>query len=76
MNIVRTLSDDGSCVLTFDRAGSAANVFDRETLEELEAHLAAMEKEPGLRGVIITSAKPKIFIAGADLNPTSATGGS
>src|SRR5215211_6695641 len=68
MNIVRTLTSDGSCLLTFDRPGSSANVFDRVTLEELEAHLAAIEKESGLRGVILTSAKPKIFIAGADLN--------
>lgn len=68
MNITRSITSDGSCVLTFDRAGSSANVFDRETLEELELNLAAIEKEPGLRGVILISAKPKIFIAGADLN--------
>ena len=68
MNIVRSSTADGSCVLTFDRAGSSANVFDRETLLELEAHLAAIEQDSGVRGVILASAKPKIFIAGADLN--------
>jgi 3-hydroxyacyl-CoA dehydrogenase/enoyl-CoA hydratase/3-hydroxybutyryl-CoA epimerase len=68
MNITRTTTSDGSCVLTFDRPGSSANVFDRETLAELESHLAELEKEPGVRGVILASAKPKIFIAGADLN--------
>jgi 3-hydroxyacyl-CoA dehydrogenase / enoyl-CoA hydratase / 3-hydroxybutyryl-CoA epimerase len=68
MNIVRSSTPDGSCILTFDRAGSSANVFDRGTLEELESHLAAIEQEPGIRGVILASAKPKIFIAGADLN--------
>jgi 3-hydroxyacyl-CoA dehydrogenase/enoyl-CoA hydratase/3-hydroxybutyryl-CoA epimerase len=68
MNIIRSLTADGSCVLTFDRAGSSANIFDRETLEELESHLATLEKETGIRGLILISAKPKIFIAGADLN--------
>jgi 3-hydroxyacyl-CoA dehydrogenase / enoyl-CoA hydratase / 3-hydroxybutyryl-CoA epimerase len=68
MNIVRTSMPDGLCVLTFDRPGSSANVFDRETLDELEAQLAILENEPSIRGVILTSAKPKIFIAGADLN--------
>jgi 3-hydroxyacyl-CoA dehydrogenase / enoyl-CoA hydratase / 3-hydroxybutyryl-CoA epimerase len=68
MNIVRSSQPDGTCVLTFDRAGSTANVFDRETLEELEAHLQAIEQDPGVRGVLLASAKSKIFIAGADLN--------
>ncbi|MES2695936.1 MAG: 3-hydroxyacyl-CoA dehydrogenase NAD-binding domain-containing protein [Verrucomicrobiota bacterium] len=67
MNILRTTQADGTCVLTFDRANSSANVFDRATLEELDAHLDAIEREP-VRGVIVVSAKPKIFIAGADLN--------
>ncbi len=68
MNITRSNSADGTCILTFDRAGSSANVFDRATLEELDAHLAGLETETGLRGVVLASAKPKIFVAGADLN--------
>lgn len=68
MNIVRTSTPDGTCVLTFDRPHSSANVFDRTTLEELEHHIAEIEKDSAVRGVILTSAKPKIFIAGADLN--------
>ncbi len=68
MNITRSTSPDGVCVLTFDRPQSAANVFDRATLEELEAHLGAIENDTTVRGLILASAKPKIFIAGADLN--------
>jgi 3-hydroxyacyl-CoA dehydrogenase/enoyl-CoA hydratase/3-hydroxybutyryl-CoA epimerase len=68
MNITRTLAPDGVCVLTFDRAGSSANIFDRATLDELDTHLGELEVVPNLRGVILASAKPKIFIAGADLN--------
>lgn len=68
MNITRHIDDDHVCTLTFDRAGSSANVFDRATLEELDAHLAEIETKPIVRGVILASAKDKIFIAGADLH--------
>jgi 3-hydroxyacyl-CoA dehydrogenase / enoyl-CoA hydratase / 3-hydroxybutyryl-CoA epimerase len=68
MTITRHIDDDHVCTLTFDRAGSSANVFDRATLEELDAHLAHLETLAVLRGVILASAKDKIFIAGADLH--------
>ncbi|MDF3058627.1 MAG: fadB [Rariglobus sp.] len=68
MNITRHIDDDHVCTLTFDRAGSSANVFDRATLEELDAHLAVIEQQAILRGVLLVSAKDKIFIAGADLH--------
>jgi len=67
MNIARHLDAAGVCTLTFDRVASSANVFDRATLAELDAHLATLEKEPLLKGVIVVSAKPKIFMAGADV---------
>ena len=38
-NIRREITPDGLCVLTFDRSGSSANLFDRSTLEELGTHL-------------------------------------
>src|SRR5262249_24880165 len=38
------------------------------TLGELNNHLDFLESNPALKGLIIRSAKPKIFIAGADLN--------
>ncbi len=68
MNITRHIDDDHVCTLTFDRADSSANVFDRATLDELDVHLAALEQHAILRGVILISAKDKIFIAGADLH--------
>lgn len=71
MNIVRTATPDCLSVLTFDRPNSAANIFDRATLTELDAHLAAIEQDDTVRGVIVASAKAKIFIAGADLNAFS-----
>jgi len=65
--IQREIGDDHVCVLTFDRPESGANIFDAATLEELNEHLDAMEKDASLRGLIITSAKKSIFVAGADL---------
>jgi len=65
--IQRELGDDHICVLTFDRPDSGANIFDAATLEELNEHLDAVEKDASLRGLIITSAKKSIFVAGADL---------
>jgi 3-hydroxyacyl-CoA dehydrogenase/enoyl-CoA hydratase/3-hydroxybutyryl-CoA epimerase len=60
--------DDGICVLTFDRPNSSANVFDLRTLDELAEELDFIERQTKIKGVILVSAKPSIFIAGLDLN--------
>src|SRR6266404_8145054 len=65
--IRREIGDDHVCVLTFDRPESGANIFDAATLDELNEHLDFVENDASLRGLIITSAKKSIFIAGADL---------
>lgn len=67
-NITLTFERDAIATLTFDRANSSANVFDVATLHELDTHLATLEKRGDLKGVVLVSAKPKIFVAGADLN--------
>ena len=65
--IRREIGDDKVCLLTFDRPESGANIFDAATLSELNEHVDLIEKDSSLRGLIITSAKKSIFIAGADL---------
>lgn len=60
--------DDGTCVLTFDRPGSSANIFDLRTLDELAQELDFIERQTELKGLIFVSAKRSVFIAGADLN--------
>src|SRR5881392_3463307 len=65
--IQREIGDDRVCVLTFDRPESGANVFDVATMSELSEHVDVIERDESLRGLIITSAKKSIFIAGADL---------
>ena len=63
----RAVGNDRVCVLTFDRPDSGANIFDAPTMKELSEHVDAIERDESLRGLIITSAKKSIFIAGADL---------
>ena len=67
-NVRLTIRDDGICVLTFDRPGSSANIFDARTLIELDEELAFIERQTQLKGVILTSAKKSIFVAGLDLS--------
>jgi len=59
------LADDTALVV-FDRPQSGANVFDRATLDLLETQLDEID-HAGAHGVIFHSAKPAIFVAGADL---------
>jgi 3-hydroxyacyl-CoA dehydrogenase/enoyl-CoA hydratase/3-hydroxybutyryl-CoA epimerase len=66
-SMIQRKIDNGICVLTFDRPDSGANIFDAATLNELDEHVDLVEKDASIRGLIITSAKKSIFIAGADL---------
>ncbi|HEY2882042.1 MAG TPA: 3-hydroxyacyl-CoA dehydrogenase NAD-binding domain-containing protein, partial [Pirellulales bacterium] len=54
-------------VLTLDDPHKKANVLSRHVLEELSAHLDVLEKRTDLAGLVVRSAKPGSFIAGADL---------
>jgi 3-hydroxyacyl-CoA dehydrogenase/enoyl-CoA hydratase/3-hydroxybutyryl-CoA epimerase len=65
--IRREIDDDHICFLTFDRPESGANIFDATTLDELDENIDLIEHDTSLRGLIITSAKKSIFVAGADL---------
>ena len=69
--IRRHVTEDQICVLTFDRPDSAANIFDRATMEELKQHLDVIAADSHLKGLILASAKPSIFIAGADISSFS-----
>ena len=67
----RFVREDGICILTFDRPNSSANIFDRLTLTELTEELEFIAGAPQLKGLVLTSAKRSIFIAGADLKSMS-----
>jgi 3-hydroxyacyl-CoA dehydrogenase / enoyl-CoA hydratase / 3-hydroxybutyryl-CoA epimerase len=59
--------DGDSAVLWFDLPGEKVNKFSSAVLDQLDAILAELESMREVRVVVIASAKPDIFIAGADL---------
>jgi 3-hydroxyacyl-CoA dehydrogenase/enoyl-CoA hydratase/3-hydroxybutyryl-CoA epimerase len=68
-SIQKIMTKDGICVLTFDRSDSSANIFDLWTLNALNGAIDAIAGEKAQpKGLIITSAKETIFVAGADLH--------
>jgi 3-hydroxyacyl-CoA dehydrogenase / enoyl-CoA hydratase / 3-hydroxybutyryl-CoA epimerase len=62
-----TRGDDGIAWLLFDRAGASTNTLSADVIEELDTVLAALENQRPA-GLVIRSAKPSGFIAGADVN--------
>src|SRR6266576_3362268 len=66
-SMIQREDDHGTCLLTFDRPESGANIVDAATMADLGQQLDAIEQDDSLGGVVILSAKKSIFIAGADL---------
>jgi 3-hydroxyacyl-CoA dehydrogenase/enoyl-CoA hydratase/3-hydroxybutyryl-CoA epimerase/3-hydroxyacyl-CoA dehydrogenase/enoyl-CoA hydratase/3-hydroxybutyryl-CoA epimerase/enoyl-CoA isomerase len=58
---------DGIGVLTFDQPGSRANTLGQAVQGEFEAILRELASRKELKGLILRSGKPGMFIAGADL---------
>ena len=68
MSAVRTdIRSDGVAVLTLDQAGGKVNVLNEELWTDVEAAVDALAWNAGIRGLVLASAKPGVFIAGADL---------
>ena len=63
---VSALDADGVFEVCFDRVGEAINKFDDRTVGELSEAVQMLQRQPGLRGVLVTSAKD-VFIVGADI---------
>ncbi len=62
------LDDDGVLTVTFDAQDKSVNTFSPLALEELDAVVASLESgEQKPAGVIFTSAKPDVFVTGADV---------
>lgn len=58
--------ENGIAWLGLDKPNSSANTLSQEVLTELNDVLAVLERDPP-KGVILRSAKPSGFIAGADI---------
>ena len=58
---------DHLATLTFDTPDKKANIFTREALEELERTVAELAGRDDIGCLVLVSAKPGMFIAGADV---------
>jgi 3-hydroxyacyl-CoA dehydrogenase / enoyl-CoA hydratase / 3-hydroxybutyryl-CoA epimerase len=65
-NFRLTHDGDGIAWLLFDREGASANTLSADVIEELDLVLSALENQRPA-GIVIRSAKPSGFIAGADV---------
>ena len=59
-------SDDGIAVVTINRP-EKMNALNAAVIAELDAAFAELDADPAVRGVIVTGAGDKAFVAGADI---------
>jgi 3-hydroxyacyl-CoA dehydrogenase/enoyl-CoA hydratase/3-hydroxybutyryl-CoA epimerase/3-hydroxyacyl-CoA dehydrogenase/enoyl-CoA hydratase/3-hydroxybutyryl-CoA epimerase/enoyl-CoA isomerase len=60
-------------LVVLDDPDSSANVLSRHVLDALERHLDTLDARQDLAGLVIASAKPGMFVAGADLKEFAAS---
>ncbi len=61
------LGDDGVALIHIDLVDRPMNVLTPELVEDLAAAVEEVVAAPGITGVILASAKPGAFVAGADI---------
>lgn len=61
------VEEDGLAILTFDLAGEKVNKFSTAVVVELADVLVRLAREARIRGLLVRSGKPEIFVAGADV---------
>jgi 3-hydroxyacyl-CoA dehydrogenase/enoyl-CoA hydratase/3-hydroxybutyryl-CoA epimerase len=61
-------SQAGIVIIRLDMPGRGANILDRTLFAELDQAMLDLAQQTELQGIVLASAKPSIFIAGADLN--------
>jgi 3-hydroxyacyl-CoA dehydrogenase/enoyl-CoA hydratase/3-hydroxybutyryl-CoA epimerase len=67
-NLRVELQPNGVAVLWLDVPGRSLNVFNRQLLADLDAALDRVAAEPAVQLLVVRSAKPAGFLAGADLH--------
>ena len=63
-----SMATDDIALLTMDLPGTGANILNDQLFAELDQAMESLAQRDDLIGVILLSAKPSIFVAGADLN--------
>ena len=67
MSALRTENRGGVLIVTLDQPGDAVNKVDRDLGAALDAVLQEVERDRTVYAMVVTSGKPDIFIAGADI---------
>lgn len=67
-NSVKCHIQDGVAVVRFDTPGSKVNVLSENLTRELVEVMQGVEKNPEVKSIVLASAKPGCWIAGADIN--------
>ena len=65
-NLLFVCAEDGIAVLTVNRP-SKLNALNGETIGELDDAFTRVEADDSIRGLIVTGAGEKAFVAGADI---------
>lgn len=65
--IIVTHRPDGVAVLTFDTPNSRANILSEGVWNDLRKALMPLRMRADLKGLVVASGKPDVFVAGADL---------
>ena len=66
-DFTRSTTPEGVAILTWDVPGKSMNVMSNAGFAEVEALFDAALADPGVKGIVLTSAK-KDFAGGMDLN--------
>src|SRR3954463_8457100 len=66
-SLTLTFADPDIAVITVGEPTASANVLSQPVLDALEQHLNELDARKDLAGLVIRSAKPGMFFAGADL---------
>ena len=67
-NIKCRIDENNIAVLTIDLAEEKVNKLSTEVMEELNDAISELNRNQDLKGLVITSGKKNIFIAGADIS--------
>jgi 3-hydroxyacyl-CoA dehydrogenase/enoyl-CoA hydratase/3-hydroxybutyryl-CoA epimerase len=74
MAIIDYRVEDGVAILTWDDKDRPMNVVSGDALAELSARVEKAVADDGVKGIILTSGKPGVFVAGGDLQQIESLG--
>ncbi|MEM9727510.1 MAG: 3-hydroxyacyl-CoA dehydrogenase NAD-binding domain-containing protein, partial [Myxococcota bacterium] len=74
MTIIDYRVEDDVAILTWDQTDKPMNVVNGDALAELDAGIERAAGDESVRGIVLTSGKPGMFVAGGDLGQIESLG--